>query len=81
LVRRPLQEGDPRPLLQQLQAGLPRQMISTAFETGIGQRFVEHLAALQAQGPTPAAPGLAPGWHPDGPLFAMDPEQVWEAAA
>ena len=45
--------GDPRPLLQQWQAGLPRQMISTAFETGIGQRFVEHLAALQAQGPTP----------------------------
>jgi O-succinylbenzoate synthase len=81
LVRRPLQEGDPRPLLQQLQAGLPRQMISTAFETGIGQRFVEHLAALQAQGPTPAAPGLAPGWQADGPLFAMDPEQVWEAAA
>jgi O-succinylbenzoate synthase len=81
LVRRPLQEGDPRPLLQQMQAGLPRQMISTAFETGIGQRFVEHLAALQAQGPTPAAPGLAPGWQPDGPLFALDPEQVWEAAA
>ena len=81
LVRRPLQEGDPRPLLQQLQAGLPRQMISTAFETGIGRRFVEHLAALQAQGPTPAAPGLAPGWQPDGPLFATDPEQAWEAAA
>jgi len=81
LVRRPLQEGDPRPLLQQLQAGLPRQMISTAFETGIGRRFVEHLAALQAQGPTPAAPGLAPGWQPDGPLFALDPERVWEAAA
>jgi o-succinylbenzoate synthase len=81
LVRRPLQEGDPRPLLQQLQVGLPRQMISTAFETGIGQRFVEHLAALQAQGPTPAAPGLAPGWQPDGPLFALDPERVWEAAA
>ena len=80
LVRRPLQGGDPRPLLQQLQAGLPRQMISTAFETGIGQRFVEHLAALQAQGPTPVAPGLAPGWQPDGPLFASDPEQVWEAA-
>jgi O-succinylbenzoate synthase len=81
LVRRPLQEGDPRPLLQQLQAGLPRQMISTAFETGIGRRFVEHLAALQAQGPTPAAPGLAPGWQPAGPLFALDPERVWEAAA
>ncbi len=81
LVRRPLQEGDPRPLQQQLQSGLPRQMISTAFETGIGRRFVEHLAALQAQGPTPAAPGLAPGWRPEGELFAADPERVWEAAA
>jgi len=81
LVRRPLQEGDPRPLQQQLQRGLPRQMISTAFETGIGRRFVEHLAALQAQGPTPVAPGFAPGWRPKGALFAADPERVWEAAA
>lgn len=81
LVRRPLQEADPRPLLAQLQAGLPRQMISTAFETGIGRRFVAHLAALQAQGPTPAAPGFAPGWRPQGALFAADPQRVWEAAA
>jgi O-succinylbenzoate synthase len=81
LVRRPLQEGDPRLLLNDLQAGLPRQMISTAFETGIGRRFVEHLAALQADGPTPTAPGLAPGWRPGGGLFAADPERVWEAAA
>lgn len=81
LVRRPLQEGDPRPLLQALQGGLPRQMISTAFETGIGRRFVDHLAALQADGPTPTAPGLAPGWRPGGALFSGDPERVWEAAA
>jgi O-succinylbenzoate synthase len=81
LVRRPLQEGDPRPLLQQLQAGVPRQMISTAFETGIGRRFVEHLAALQGDGPTPTAPGLAPGWRPEGALFAADPQRVWEAVA
>lgn len=81
LVRRPLQEADPRPLLAQLQAGLPRQMISTAFETGIGRRFVEQLAALQAQGPTPVAPGFAPGWRPQGELFAADPQRVWEAAA
>jgi O-succinylbenzoate synthase len=81
LVRRPLQEGDPRPLLAQLQAGLPRQMISTAFETGIGRRFVEQLAALQAQGPTPVAPGFAPGWRPLGDLFAAEPQRVWEAAA
>ena len=82
LVRRPLQEGDPRPLLRQLEAGTaPRQMLSTAFETGIGHRFLEHLAALQADGPTPAAPGLAPGWSPGGDLFSSDPQRVWEAAA
>ena len=81
LVRRPLHEADPRSLLKELQAGLARQMISTGFETGIGRRFVEHLAALQALGPTPVAPGFAPGWRPDGALFAPDAEQVWEAAA
>lgn len=76
-VRRPSQEGDPRPLLAALQAGRPRLMLSTAFETGIGRRWLEHLAGLQALGPTPAAPGLAPGWLPEGPLFAADPQLVW----
>jgi len=80
-VRRPLLEGDPRPLLAALRAGTPRLMLSTALETGIGRRLVQHLAALQAGGPTPTAPGLAPGWRPAGPLFAADPAQVWEAAA
>ena len=80
-VRRPSQEGDPRPLLAALAAGQPQLMLSTAFETGIGRRWLHHLAALQAAGPTPAAPGLAPGWTPDGPLFSGDPQQVWEAAA
>ncbi len=80
-VRRPALEGDPRLLLQELQAGLPQRMLSTAFETGIGRRWLEHLAGLQAQGPTPAAPGLAPGWTPAGPMFSNDPEQVWAAAA
>ena len=80
-VRRPALEGDPRLLLRELQAGLPQRMLSTAFETGIGRRWLEHLAGLQAQGPTPAAPGLAPGWTPAGPLFSDDPEQVWAAAA
>ncbi len=80
-VRRPALEGDPRVLLRELQAGLPQRMVSTAFETGIGRRWLEHLAGLQAQGPTPAAPGLAPGWTPSGPLFSTDPEQVWAAAA
>ena len=80
-VRRPALEGDPRLLLQELQVGVPQRMLSTAFETGIGRRWLEHLAGLQAQGPTPAAPGLAPGWTPPGPLFSTDPEQVWAAAA
>jgi O-succinylbenzoate synthase len=80
-VRRPCQEGDPRPLLRQLQAGVPRLMLSTAFETGIGRRWLAHLSALQARGPTPAAPGLAPGWIPASPLFRDNPAQVWEAAA
>ena len=80
-VRRPLLEGDPRPLQAALEAGAPRLMLSTAFETGIGRRLVAHLAALQAEGPTPTAPGLAPGWQPAGPLFAADPWRVWGAAA
>ena len=80
-VRRPSQEGDPRPLLAALEAGRPRLMLSTAFETGIGQRWLGHLAALQAQGPTPVAPGLAPGWQPAGGLASADPTEVWQAAA
>ena len=64
-----------------LAAGTPRLMLSTAFETGIGRRLVAHLAALQAKGPTPTAPGLAPGWRPQGPLFAADPQRVWESVA
>lgn len=79
-VRRPLLEGDPRALLRQLQQGAPRLMVSTAFETGIGARWLDHCAALQWQGPTPVAPGLAPGWCPPGPLFSRDPHQVWAGA-
>ena len=81
LVRRPLLEGDPRPLLAALRDGTPRLMLSTALETGIGRRFLQHLAALQADGPTHTAPGLAPGWRPAGDLFAADPQRVWGAAA
>jgi O-succinylbenzoate synthase len=80
-VRRPALEGDPRPLLGALSRGSPRLMLSTALETGIGARMVSHMAALQQKGPTPAAPGLAPGWRPQGPLFASNPLLVWEAAA
>ncbi len=79
-VRRPLLEGDPRVLLRQLKDGIPYRMISTTFETGIGLRWIHHLAALQKKGPSPTAPGLAPGWCPEGPLFSSDPELVWLAA-
>ncbi len=80
-VHRPALEGDPRPLLRRLAAGEPRRAVSTAFETGIGRRALEHLAALQWAGPTPCAAGLAPGWEPPGPLGSRDPELVWAAAA
>jgi len=79
-VRRPAVDGDPRPLLRALQDGMAHRMVSTAFETGIGRRWLHHLAALQWVGPTPAAPGLAPGWCPEGNLFSDDPELVWAAA-
>jgi O-succinylbenzoate synthase len=79
-VRRPAVDGDPRPLLRQIQAGVPYRMVSTAFESGIARRWVHHLAALQWVGPTPAAPGLAPGWCPEGALFSHNPELVWAAA-
>ena len=80
-VRRPSQEGDPRPLLAALQAGQPNLVLSTGFETGIARRWLHHLAGLQALGPTPAAPGLARDWQPTGALASADPQQVWEAAA
>jgi len=76
-VRRPALEGDPRPLLAALAAGRAGWMVSTAFETGVGRRLVEHAAALQWRGPTPTAPGLAPQWRPTGPLFDADPAVAW----
>ncbi|MEX1324778.1 MAG: o-succinylbenzoate synthase [Synechococcaceae cyanobacterium] len=79
-VRRPGQEGDPRPLLAELERGRPRLMLSTGFETGIGRRWLHHLAALQIEGPTPVAPGLAPAWQAAGDLGSTDPERVWRAA-
>ncbi len=65
-MRRPASEGDLRPLLAALQAGKTNLGLSTAFETGIGRRLLAHLAALQAQGPTPTAPGLTPAGAPRG---------------
>jgi O-succinylbenzoate synthase len=91
-VRRPSQEGDPRPLLRTLgersaaaDPALPpgpgcRLVLSTAFETGIGVRWIAHLAALQHRGPHPTAPGLAPGWRLPGGLLSPDPILVWEGA-
>jgi O-succinylbenzoate synthase len=91
-VRRPSQEGDPRPLLRTLGGGsaaadpvLPpgpgcRMVLSTAFETGIGARWIAHLAALQQRGSHPTAPGLAPGWRLPGGLLSPEPTEVWEAA-
>jgi O-succinylbenzoate synthase len=75
-----MMEGDPRILLKELEEGVGLRVLSTTFETGIGLRWIHHLAALQQKGPTPTAPGLAPGWCPDGPLFNSDPKSVWEAA-
>jgi O-succinylbenzoate synthase len=85
-VRRPSQEGDPRPMLARLRAGAPPEphaaglALSTAFETGIARRWLSHLAALQALGPAPVVPGLAPGWQPAGNLASPEPERVWQAA-
>jgi len=79
-VHKPALEGDPRSLLQALTGGAAKIMISTAFGTGISNRFLAHLAALQIKGPTPCAPGLAPGWGPEGALASANPEKVWEAA-
>ncbi|WP_370566439.1 enolase C-terminal domain-like protein [Cyanobium sp. LEGE 06113] len=79
-VRRPSQEGDPRPLLAALERGSSFLMLSSGFETGIGRRWLEHLAALQWRGPTPVAPGLARAWQPLGSLGSTSPEAVWRAA-
>ena len=79
-AHKPALEGDPRPLLQQLEIGAPRRMVSTALETGIGGRAIAHLAALVSRGPTPCAAGMAPGWGASGDLASQDPQLVWEAA-
>ncbi|ABX08124.1 o-succinylbenzoate synthase [Prochlorococcus marinus] len=79
-IRKPLLEGDPRVLLKELTNNVGYRVISTSFETGIGRRWIHHLAALQQKGPTPTAPGLAPGWCPDSAMFSANPESVWDAA-
>ena len=79
-IRRPALDGDPRLLLKELEKEDCLTVISTAFETGIGRRWINHLAARQVKGKNPCAPGLAPGWCPKGPLFDNNPKLVWEAA-
>ncbi len=79
-IRRPALDGDPRLLLKELEKEDSRMVISTAFETGIGRRWINHLAARQVKGKNPCAPGLAPGWCPKGPLFDNNPKSVWGAA-
>ena len=80
LAHKPALEGDPRPLLQQLQIGAPNRMVTPALEPGIGGRAIAHLAALASRGPTPCAAGLAPGWGASGDLASTIPQQVWKAA-
>ena len=78
-IRRPALDGDPRLLLKEIEQEDSQTVISTAFETGIGRRWINHLAARQVKGGHPCAPGLAPGWRPKGPLFNNNPKLVWEA--
>tara|TARA_Y100001968_G_scaffold332312_1_gene390005 strand:+ start:19932 stop:20888 length:957 start_codon:yes stop_codon:yes gene_type:complete len=79
-IRRPSLEGDPRKLLKELNINSSYKMISTAFETGIGRRWINHFAGIISEGITPTAPGLAPGLFPSNNLFRLEPELVWEAA-
>ena len=79
-IRRPALEGDPRLLLKEIGKEDSQTVISTAFETGIGSRWINHLAAMQIKGKYPCAPGLAPGWCPKGPLFNNNPKSIWESA-
>ncbi len=79
-IRRPALEGDPRILLKEFEQKNNFKVITTCFETGIGKRWIEHLAALQQNNEIKTAPGLAPGWCPTGPLFSNNPSIVWSAA-
>ena len=79
-IRRPALDGDPRLLLKEIEQKDSQKVVSTAFETGIGRRWINHLASKQVKGHHPCAPGLAPGWCPKGPLFSNNPKSVWEAA-
>ena len=49
-IRRPALDGDPRLLLKEIEQEDSQTVISTAFETGIGRRWINHLAARQVKG-------------------------------
>jgi len=49
-IRRPALDGDPRLLLKEIEQENSQTVISTAFETGIGRRWINHLAAMQVKG-------------------------------
>ena len=67
-------------MLQELHAKNSYRVISTSFETGIGRRWIEHLAAIQQISNTPTQPGLAKTWYSESQIFSTEPESVWEAA-
>ena len=79
-IRRPALDGDPRLLLKEIEKENSQIVISTAFETGIGSRWINHLAAKQLKEGNRCAPGLAPGWCPNNLLFSNNPKSVWNAA-
>ena len=73
-----LERGD---LAVDLEGPPPEESAPDAEEADAADWPSTHLAALQARGPTPVAPGLAPGWLPDGDLSGSDPQRAWQAAA
>ena len=63
-------------LLRELQ-GVPLRMLSTAFETGIGRRWLEHLAGFK-QGPRQRHRAFR--LDAIGSVVLHRSEQVWAAA-
>ncbi len=77
-IRRPSQETDPLSLLRELQEKEGFRIISTSFETGIGQRVLNHFSSIQLTGPTPKVPGLALRNFPKTTLFSNKPSEIWK---
>ena len=77
-IRRPSQENDPVKLFKELENKKGLISISTSFETGIGRRWLYHLASLQLKGPTPKVPGLAMNKFPNSFLFLNEAKKIWD---